>query len=187
MIYITSDFHLNHVNISGEKESTWTEGYRDFNSVQEMNDAVIDSVNRTVLKSDTLYFLGDFAMGGNLQEEIPKLRERIKCETIHFIFGNHDKTLEKSPELQKQFTTCSYYAEIKYNKTKFCLFHFPLDVWNKHHHGAIHCHGHCHGNLTPTNRKRFDVGWDVFRKPVSLDEIIYLALDKEFEYKDHHK
>ena len=58
-----SDFHLGHANIAGPKTSKWKEGYRNFDSVVEMNDEIINTINKYVKHDDVLYFLGDFCFG----------------------------------------------------------------------------------------------------------------------------
>jgi calcineurin-like phosphoesterase family protein len=51
------------------------------------------------------------------------------------------------------------------------MFHYPIEDWDRVRHGALHLHGHTHGNLA--NRPgRWDVGvdrWDM--QPVTLTQI----------------
>ena len=58
-IWFTSDTHYSHSNIAGEKVSNWKNGYRNFESVWEMNKSLIDSINKYVKEDDILYHLGD--------------------------------------------------------------------------------------------------------------------------------
>ena len=51
-IWFTSDTHYGHTNISGPKISNWSSGYRDFNSVHEMNMALVDGINKYVKEDD---------------------------------------------------------------------------------------------------------------------------------------
>jgi calcineurin-like phosphoesterase family protein len=62
-IWISSDFHYNHKNITGPKVSNWKSGYRNFNSIQKMNDALINNINKCAKEDDILYFLGDWNFG----------------------------------------------------------------------------------------------------------------------------
>ena len=63
-IWFTSDSHYGHTNIAGPKVSRWQRGYRDFNSVWEMNKSLIDGINKYVKEDDILYHLGDWSFGG---------------------------------------------------------------------------------------------------------------------------
>lgn len=75
MIWFTSDFHFGHTNIAGPKVSNWKEGFRDFESVHEMNKTLTKTVNHYVQPEDTLYFLGDFAFGGH--QSIPSYAKSL--------------------------------------------------------------------------------------------------------------
>jgi calcineurin-like phosphoesterase family protein len=75
MIYFSSDFHFGHQNIAGPKVSNWTKGFRDFDSVHEMNKTLTQTINKYVKPDDILYFLGDFAFGGHIN--IPSYRHSL--------------------------------------------------------------------------------------------------------------
>lgn len=65
-IYFTSDCHWNHANICSAT-SSWENkeiNCRNFNSLDEMNDTIIKSINSIVGKNDILYHLGDWSFGG---------------------------------------------------------------------------------------------------------------------------
>ena len=64
-IFVTSDCHFNHVNII--KYESETRGM--FADPAEMNEKIISNWNSVVSPEDTVYVLGDFAMG--LPEKIP--------------------------------------------------------------------------------------------------------------------
>lgn len=89
-IFFSSDFHLNHRNIAGPTVSSWDSGYRDFSSVEEMNETIIQNMNAVIKPEDTLYFLGDFLFGMDKLENFKKFRARLNVRTIWFIRGNHD-------------------------------------------------------------------------------------------------
>lgn len=93
MIWFSSDFHFGHTNIAGEKVSNWESGYRDFDSVEEMNSVLIKTINKYVKDHHTLYFLGDFCFGGH--KNTPAYRHAIACQDIHVCKGNHDGHIEK--------------------------------------------------------------------------------------------
>src|SRR6185436_10528233 len=91
-IWFSSDWHIGHTNIAGPKISQWKEGYRNFNSVEEMNYTILNSINKYVKPEDTIYFLGDFCFGGH--QNTPDYRRRIACQTIHVCKGNHDTKID---------------------------------------------------------------------------------------------
>jgi len=186
MIYFLGCPHIGHINITGESISQWESGYRDFNSVEEMNNAIFSSINSTVKQDDDFYLLGDFAFGD--RKRIPEYVSRINCKNIYFIKGNHDHGIEKYSDC---FVWIKDYYEFYYNKTLFCLFHFPIAVWNGSHKGSINICSHSHGSFYPSrpesnNGKLLDVGWDVFRKPVSIEEVLDIMSTKKIAFLDHH-
>lgn len=157
MNYYSSDWHLGHTNIVGPKVSKWSSGYRDFDSLHEMNKTIINNVNKTVGPDDTLYFLGDLT----LNRKPKKWLDMVVCKNIHFIYGNHDKisTMKSLPKgyLLSQQDYKEIYVE---EKTKVCMFHYAQRVWNKSHHGSWHLYGHSHNSLPKGWGKSMDVGID---------------------------
>lgn len=183
-IYISSDFHFSHTNICGPALSSWDKGYRNFDSLESMNDTIINNLNEKVGDDDVLYFLGDFAFGD--KTAIPSLRNRINCKTIHLIYGNHDEMIRKTPEYQALFTSVGDYLEVRYKKTLFCMMHYPLGSWNQIGKGAINLFGHCHGNYSPRGRQ-MDVGVDPNGfKPILLDDILDRMDNVDIISVDHH-
>ena len=101
-IFFTSDTHYNHKNIcKGVSDWTSTDRCRDFSTVKEMNDAIVDAINSTVGEDDTLYHLGDWSFGGI--NSIWEFRKRIKCRNIHLILGNHDHHIENDKVLPNAY------------------------------------------------------------------------------------
>ncbi len=83
MIWFTADTHFGHSNILGGNQ-------RPFGSVEQMNARLIAAINDRVSCRDTLYVLGDFSYRTTVAEAL-RLRERINCEHVRLIRGNHDK------------------------------------------------------------------------------------------------
>lgn len=87
-IWFVSDTHYHHANIN-KSTSTWTSGKcRDFPSLEDMDQAIVDSINKYVKQDDILYNLGDWSFGGINQ--IWEFRKRLNVKTIYFVPGNHD-------------------------------------------------------------------------------------------------
>lgn len=83
MIWFTADTHFGHSNILGGDQ-------RPFDSIEQMNARLIAAINDRVSCRDTLYVLGDFSYRTTVAEAL-RLRERINCEHVRLIRGNHDK------------------------------------------------------------------------------------------------
>ncbi|MDM8535036.1 phosphoesterase [Clostridiaceae bacterium HSG29] len=85
MIYLISDSHFHH-----QKIIQYTN--RNFQSVEEMNEHMIERWNKTVSNKDTIYHLGDFAFGN--KEQISEIVDRLNGRKI-LIKGNHCKKSSK--------------------------------------------------------------------------------------------
>lgn len=145
MQYFISDTHLNHANIIR------IDG-RDFHSVNDMNEYIIEKNNKKVKPTDDLYIIGDFAFGE--PEKIVELAKRFNG-TRHLITGNHDK-------VKFLFNTGAFSEIVPYKKVfvqnetfkqyntkgviEVILSHYPYAVWDKQHYGAAHIYGHVHAN-----------------------------------------
>jgi len=166
--YFASDFHFHHKNIVGPKISSWNRGYRDFDSIHDMNCAITTSINNTVGYNDELRFLGDWSFGGI--ENVKRFRDLIICQNIHLIYGNHDTHIRKNTGLQDLFSSCKDYDEIIVNNKFIVLSHYAFRIWNKSHRESYHFHGHSHHAL-PNYKNSLDVGWCKWRQPLTFKEI----------------
>lgn len=184
-IWFTSDTHYNHKNIAGKEISRWTDGFRNFASVQQMNEALITNINKYVKEDDTLYHLGDFAFGD--AKVIREFRNSLICKNIHLILGNHDQEIEDSEELQELFTSVGYVYTGYVGKQQFHLSHYSHRVWPKSHRGTIHLYGHSHGSI-PDYGKSMDVGVDTHKdfRPYHINEIYSIMSKREIHKVDHH-
>lgn len=183
-IYLTSDFHFSHKNIC-RGTSSWTDksGTRPFNSLEEMNETILENLNSAIGENDELFFLGDFIFGDvTLTREF---RDKIRCKNICFINGNHDKHI-------RQYSDCFLwirdYFSLNYKGKNVVMFHYPIASWDKQHHGAVHAFGHCHGSFTGPNGRSHDCGVDTnMFKPYAIDDFIEICNAKEKMSVDHHK
>ena len=127
----------------------------------EMNRLMIAKWQQQVAPEDTVYMLGDVFFCRE-PEAISIINQLPGNKGL--IYGNHDKVIYNSPELQSKFVSIQDYAEIDVKGTRVVLFHFPIAEWNKMHRGAFHLFGHVHGGhdnheLVKTSRM-MDVGID---------------------------
>lgn len=164
-VWVTSDTHFNHSKIIEYCN-------RPFSSVEEMNETLTDNWNKVVLEGDTVYHLGDFALGGNLH--IPNFIERLKGN-IKFIMGNHDNFNFMSNLIKDSIIqSVSYEEVIKVGKHVVIMNHYPFSSLPTDK--VIQLFGHVHS--TPDKPwlhfdNQYDVGVDNNNyTPVNLYELI---------------
>lgn len=120
-IWLTSDWHFGH-----DREFLWRP--RGFESIYEMNKALIQNYNELIAPEDDVYFLGD-AMLGNNDVGISFIKQ-LKGN-IHLIRGNHDTDVRMDI-----YNHCYNIVEIcegkflKYKNYHFYLSHYPCIVSN---------------------------------------------------------
>lgn len=160
-IWFTADTHFGHANIIRHCA-------RPFETVEEMDAALIDLWNSRVGPNDEIYHLGDFAFKAD-PDRVEKLFRRLRGKK-HLIIGNHDgaATLRlpwASEPVDRRI------VRVPGVDVPVVLDHYAMRVWPRSHHGAIHLYGHSHGTL-PGHGRSIDVGVDVHGyRPVELAEI----------------
>lgn len=163
--WFSADPHFDHFNIIKLAN-------RPFHNVNEMNEYLINSYNTHVKSSDTLFMLGDFGWGD--ATSIKYWRERIHCQNIEFIWGNHDKVLKKNLKLAKSIFK-SFEAEWigDIQNQHIHMYHFPVLEWNSFFRDSWNLYGHVHNNRKhPNGFLGHDVGVDANGyKPVSFEEV----------------
>lgn len=188
MIYVTADIHYNHKNIASKSCSRWETGYRDFSSLEEMNEKILEQINR-VKQNDILYIIGDVAFGSNYK--MWDVLNKFKSTTVHLIYGNHDKKIKKDPNKLEVFASHQPVLDANLNGSKFFMSHYSHRVWEDSHKGVIHLWGHSHGTL-PDYGLSMDVGFDTCgygHKKYTLytiDEILLIMSKRKQENPDHH-
>jgi calcineurin-like phosphoesterase family protein len=192
-IFITSDTHFGHKNIcrgvtEWNLERVSNSTTRDFQTLEEMNETILNNINSVVGQDDILLHLGDFSFGGF--ENIRLFRDRIVCRNIHLITGNHDHHIVKNREgIREIFSSVTdYYTQFELrfpsirmmgqiDRINLVFCHFPIASWDSMNDGVIHLFGHVH--LPPEKKimsgKSMDVGVDGNDyKPYSLFECLSL-------------
>lgn len=172
-VFFTADLHLGH-------ESIIKHSSRPFNSVQEMDEKIIDNWNEVVHNGDIIYVLGDMCWK-NHKEYARRLNGQINLAP-----GNHDKM----SQIGKHINILKPIHEIKLRGSyPVVLCHFAMRTWNKSHFNSWHLYGHSHGGLEGLG-KSMDVGIDTNNfYPYHQDEIIQIMNDKpnNFNYKRGNK
>ena len=183
--------HFSHKNICrgvsewGNKDVT-----RNFLNLEDMNRAILDSINSSVKYDDYLIILGDVIFGD--KTKLGNILDRINCKNLYLVKGNHDKWMEKGFDVEDRFGWIESYKEIIINRQHIVLFHYPISIFNGIHKGSWNVCSHSHGTYFPSTKnckdqgKVLDVGWDCFNKPLSFNEIKKIMDSKEYTPKDHH-
>lgn len=173
MIYYTSDLHLGNNNIIEHENRPW-------NSVEEMNQALINNWNSRVTDEDTVYVLGDFCFKGATRsiEYLEQLNGHI-----HLLRGNHDYFYnQKSFELWKwnsdkgnEVHLEGQYKHGMDGKHEVILCHYPILYWENMERGSIHLYGHVHTyrDCSAMAPNSYNVGVDANNYyPVTLEELL---------------
>ena len=93
MVYFTSDLHLGHENVIKLCN-------RPFDSIEEMDAALIRNWNRKVTNGDTVYVLGDLIYKSKKPPE--EYLRQLKGKK-HLIVGNHDRSWYSKCQLDSFF------------------------------------------------------------------------------------
>lgn len=169
MKYYISDLHFGHKNILFFEN-------RPFETVKEMDEEYIKRWNFKVKKGDEIYILGDLSFyHGKETAEILKRLNGMKF----LIKGNHDHLfLDDKNFDQSLFVWIRDTCMITDGEHRISLFHYPIQVWNEQHHGALHFYGHVHSNKCTIHPMKYNipnsynVGIDVLQEPMTKQEIL---------------
>src|SRR3990167_4892089 len=130
--FFISDTHFNHENIIKYCN-------RPFQSVEEMNETMINNWNSVVDKNDIVIHLGDFAMGP--KKLIPSFAERLNGQVI-LVKGDNDMSKSRMKKM-KFAEVVDYWSE----NGMLCV-HNPKEFLTKYKHlyyrSTKILHGHTH-------------------------------------------
>lgn len=187
MLWFTSDWHFGHQRILELGDG------RPFKSLSHMHETIRGNVFRNVSPTDTLYILGDGAMGSiehtiNLYADLPGEKE--------FRPGNHDKIFEENSKAYIEKFLPLYinvglnigpaideiYIDVDGEPVKVLISHFPYlrsssERHAKHHpinNGLPLIHGHTHSRGVRSDLpNEYHVGVDAHNfAPVPETEIV---------------
>lgn len=165
MIFYTADLHFGYVPILHDAA-------RPFQSVEKMDEALIENWNRRVTAEDSVYILGDFSFNNGLTPVQYLARLNGKK---HLIRGNHDTGLEDAEKLLDYCESVTDFLEIDDGDTHILLCHYPI-LYEK---GGYMIHGHIHNQrnhafeLLRGLPRVLNAGVDInFYQPVPLEELI---------------
>ena len=190
MIYFISDTHFGHSNIINICQ-------RPFESIEQMDNVLIDNWNNIVTNNDIVYIVGDFA-GDNADADY--YLDKLNGKKI-LILGNHDRNWIKKLYKRKNwdifkdpdykllikkgyFYDIKHYTEKVINGQFFTICHYPMIdfAFSSKLFGekfGFHIHGHIHNNLKEEFKYLFrafntlNCGVEINNyKPVNLEELI---------------
>jgi calcineurin-like phosphoesterase family protein len=157
-IFVIANTHFNHANIIKYCN-------RPFNSVEEMNETMINNWNNIVSDQDIVYHLGDVFIGGN-----PELLYNLKGRK-RLVVGNHDAL--KNPVIHKVFQKIMMWRI--FPEYGVVLTHVPihessvLSKYNKKQ--LINVHGHIHDKSSPKGPYRCVCVEQINYTPVDITTI----------------
>lgn len=137
MDYFISDTHFFHENVIRFDK-------RPFACVEQMNAQMRDWWNNTVSEKDRVYILGDFIWLPPSDPEYIKFTKSLNGKKV-LIKGNHDNVEKFSSELKNCFEDIKSRKEIKLNKKRIIMDHYPLMMYRHDTDSNVfHFHGHTH-------------------------------------------
>ena len=163
-IWFTSDLHFGHKNILKFCKRPW-------DTVEEMDEGLIQNWNRVVGKDDLVFNLGDFAFATN-----GRWKELLNQLNGHhyLILGNHDVVRWPGDKTMELFEGVSHQMILKIDGRTVYLNHYPYlcfgGAWRKLEYAVYQLFGHVHSgpncNGADTDRLinlfpyQYDVGVD---------------------------
>ena len=186
-VLFTSDLHLGHRTVSE---------IRGFNSIEEHDRVVLGNISKVARPGDTLWILGDVAMGGWRDNILPLMAlvagYRINA---HAVLGNHDRPAPNNSNghayvsefaMRGGFASVSTVAKISIEGRSLLMSHYPYDGDHTEEErydqfrlrdlGTTLLHGHTHSDQRVSRSSngtlQIHVGLDAWGlKPVSLHQI----------------
>lgn len=190
-VFLTSDTHYSHKNIclgSSEWDEEHAASCRAFETVESMDNTIVNGINRMVEESDLLIHCGDWSFGG--KDKIKEFRDRINCKNIILLQGNHDQHVSQEQVQAGLFMDFLQIGFFNVQGLKFVCSHYPMSIWYQSHHDVPHFYGHVHGSYQNVG-KSFDVGIDNIYKrfnryrPISLSDATR-ECDKRATFLESH-
>jgi calcineurin-like phosphoesterase family protein len=155
-ILFTGDLHLG---------SPWATEHRGFTSVQSHDEFVMLELHKAVArdKDTTLYVLGD---AGDTHNDVSQLGD-LHCWRV-LIMGNHDTLPWHNYHDTGYALFNDSFGMLEYKG--MVLTHCPIHPMEMYRY-TLNIHGHIHGHRPQLELPYFNVNWDIWSRPVSLQEV----------------
>ena len=166
-VFFISDLHIGHKAIINFDE---TRPFRQFSTIEEHDEEIINRWNNVVSKKDTVWLLGDAVFGKRNLFKLGRLNGIIKL-----VMGNHD--IYASDEYLKYVH--KLYGVVEYKG--MVLSHMPISIdQNKRYY--LNVHGHLHTREI-NNPWYVNVSAEkVNLTPIPIDEIHNLWSENKDKY-----
>ena len=178
-IWVISDTHFHHANILNflDENGELIRG-KQFSTVDEMDECMLENWNSVVKPGDKVYHLGDVQMGN--KEHFTKFWSRLNG-TKRLIVGNHDDIKFMATgdffkevymwRLLSEFGLLLTHAPIHENS----LYRYPkkddVNSWDKPKEELLNIHGHIHQNPSPEGRYRCVCVEQINYTPINIEEL----------------
>lgn len=135
--WFSSDHHLGHANIIKFTNNDGTRIRPEFDSVEEMNEHIIEQHNKVVKPQDSVYFLGDFVINRRFMELASRFNGKLRL-----VKGNHDIfKLKEYSEFFDDIMSCKVFVD------NFICTHIPVHPQQISERWKANVHGHLHANV----------------------------------------
>lgn len=164
-IWVTSDTHFGHSNIITFKDA-YGSPVRDFSSVEEMDETLVDNWNSVVKNGDKVYHLGDVFFGS--KDAFKVLWPRLNGSK-RLIVGNHDDI--------KFLSSGGFFSKIAmwrvFTDMGLLLSHTPQHQsgLTGKRKGLLNIHGHIHQNPSPEGPYKCVCVEQTNYKPVNIEDL----------------
>lgn len=166
---------------------------RGFDTVEAMNEALIEKARKGMPRDATLVLLGDISFAGAARTL--DVLDAIPCRKV-LVRGNHDKAM--NGQVLAHFESAHDLLTLKVELPepgqlqRIVCCHFPMLSWDMQHYGAWHLHGHSHGSMRYpwSDAKILDVGVDTLLGtdgPISFDKILSVMNARVIRSNDYHE
>lgn len=196
-VFFTSDTHFGHGNII-KGFSSW--GFRNFCSVEEHDEYLIEQWNKTVPEDGVVFHLGDFCFASISKWE--EIRNRLNGK-IYLIMGNHDvrNVATGGDRINNLFEEITPQKQISINGQMIYLNHFPFlcmtGVYSYNDRPTWQLFGHVHSGPESNSQdidrlvhlypSQYDVGVDNNNyTPVSYEKVKNI-IDKQIHDSNSKK
>jgi calcineurin-like phosphoesterase family protein len=140
-IFFVSDTHFGHDNILKFTKEDGSR-LRDFSSIEEMHEVMVERWNSIVRPVDKVYHLGDVVIA---QRHLPILNRLNGKKRL--VRGNHD--IFKTKEYLNYFS--EVYGVRAFGKEGFICSHIPIHT-DSMYRWKLNVHGHLHGNVVKSEQ-----------------------------------
>ena len=165
-IFVISDTHFNHSNILDFKDYIG-KPCREFDSVEQRNEAMLDNWVSVVGPKDTVIHCGDVLFGHNKVEWMTENFDRLPGKK-RLVVGNHDNLKMLAPFFKDM--------QLWIDMPDFIFTHTPLHestLAEKHRfkEPKINVHGHIHTNPSPEGPYRCVCVEQINFTPINIEDL----------------